>query len=195
VGTQWKASLANSSLFLLRTACQSCKESRVSALRLPARRPLLHRVHGPSLDPTTVQLTLGDDVRLLKTGLLYADRVRLASVGSSLTLSILAVTKSDPDRQLNFLERHFRENVSRYNPEAAAKMLEFIRLYRLLRATRVGRFARKSRSGSDQGRSWQIQEIAPTGLRRPYSQEPLRLSGRQCRAGLPILLLGLRLPF
>ena len=63
---------------------------------------------GPSFDPNIGQLTLENDVRLLKAGLLYADRVRLVSVGSSLTLRMLADAKSDPDRQLDFLERHFR---------------------------------------------------------------------------------------
>jgi hypothetical protein len=91
---------------------------------------------GPLFDPNIGQLTLENDVRLLKAGLLYADRVRLVSVGSSLTLRMLADAKSDPDRQLDFLERHFRENISRDDSEAAATMLEFIRLYRPLRRGR-----------------------------------------------------------
>ncbi len=88
---------------------------------------------GPSFDESTENLTLEDDARLLKAGLLYADRVKLASVGSSLTLRMVADAHSGPDRQLDFLERHFRENVSRDNPEEAATVIEFIRLYRPLR--------------------------------------------------------------
>jgi hypothetical protein len=41
---------------------------------------------GPSFDESTQHLSLENDARLLKAGLLYADRVKLASVGSSLTL-------------------------------------------------------------------------------------------------------------
>jgi len=88
---------------------------------------------GPSFDPSTQHLSLENDSRLLKAGLLYADRVRLVSVGSSLALRMLADARSGPDHQLDFLERHFRENVSRDDPEAAATVLEFIRLYRPLR--------------------------------------------------------------
>lgn len=91
---------------------------------------------GPSIDPNSGQLTLENDARLLKAGLLYADRVRLVSVGSSLTLRMLADAESDPDRQLDFLERHFREHISRNDPKAADTVLEFIRLYRPLRRGR-----------------------------------------------------------
>ncbi len=72
---------------------------------------------GPSFDPSRGQLSLENDARLLKAGLLYADRVRLCSVGSSLTLRMLDDAKADPDHQLDFLERHFRENISRDHPE------------------------------------------------------------------------------
>jgi len=81
-------------------------------------------------------LSLENDACLLKAGLLYADRVKLASVGSSLTLRMVADAKSDTERQIDFLERHFRENISRDDPEAAATMLEFIRQYRQLRQGR-----------------------------------------------------------
>ena len=91
---------------------------------------------GPYFDPSMEQLSLENDVRLLKAGLLYADRVRLLSVGSSLALRMLSDARSDPDRQLDFLERHFWENVSRDDPEAAATMLEFVRLYCPLRHVR-----------------------------------------------------------
>jgi hypothetical protein len=87
-------------------------------------------------DPNLGQLTLENDVRFLKAGLLYADQVRLVSVSSSLTLRMLAVAGSDPDRQLDFLERHFRKNISRDDPEGAGTMLELIRIYRPLRRGR-----------------------------------------------------------
>lgn len=88
---------------------------------------------GPSFDGTTRQLTLENDVRLLKAGLLYADRVKLASAGASITLRMVADAKLGPDRQLDFLERHFRENLSRDSPEKAAQRIAFIRRYRELR--------------------------------------------------------------
>jgi hypothetical protein len=90
---------------------------------------------GPSSDPSTGHLSLQNDARLLKAGLLYADRVRLCSVGSSLTLRMLADTKSHKNQQLDFIERHFRENIARDDPEAA-KAIEFVRRYRELRRDR-----------------------------------------------------------
>ena len=65
--------------------------------------------------------------------MLYADRVKLASAGSYVTLRIVADAKLGPDRQLDFLERHFRENLSRDSPEEAATGIAFIRRYRELR--------------------------------------------------------------
>lgn len=91
---------------------------------------------GPSFDPSTKHLSLENDVSLLKVGLLYADRVRLCSIGSSLALKMLTEADFDPERQLDFLERHFQDNVSRDDPEAATKVLEFVRLYRPLRRGR-----------------------------------------------------------
>lgn len=39
-----------------------------------------------------------NDARILKAGLLYADRVRLVSLGSSLTLRVVRdVARSDPE--------------------------------------------------------------------------------------------------
>jgi hypothetical protein len=91
---------------------------------------------GPSSDPSTGHLSLQNDARLLKAGLLYADRVRLCSVGSSLTLRMLADTETHRNQQLDFIERHFRENIARDDPEAAAKAIEFVRRYRELRRDR-----------------------------------------------------------
>jgi hypothetical protein len=91
---------------------------------------------GPFSDPSTDHLSLQNDARLLKAGLLYADRVRLCSVGSSLTLRMLADMKAHKNRQLDFIERHFRENIARDDPEAAAKGIEFVQRYRELRRDR-----------------------------------------------------------
>jgi hypothetical protein len=54
---------------------------------------------GPSSDPSTGHLNLQNDARLLKAGLLYADCVRLCSVGSPLTLRMLADTNSHKNQQ------------------------------------------------------------------------------------------------
>lgn len=85
---------------------------------------------GPSFDDSIKQLSLENDARLLKAGLLYADRVRLASVGSSLTLKMMSDANAGRERQLDFIERHFRDNASRDHPEEAATILEFVELYR-----------------------------------------------------------------
>lgn len=90
---------------------------------------------GISSDPAVGHLSLASDARLLKAGLLYADRVRLVSIGSSLTLRMLRdVARSDTEYQLDFLERHFRENIARDSPEEAETVLETLRLYRPLNA-------------------------------------------------------------
>ena len=111
---------------------------RPSPERFPAPRPPAGGLHftigtGPSFDDSSNQLTLEHDARLLKVGLLYADRVKLASAGASITLRMVADAKLAPDRQLDFLERHFRENLSRDSPEEAAHGMAFIRRYRELR--------------------------------------------------------------
>ncbi len=49
---------------------------------------------------------------------------------------MVADTKLGPDGQLDFLERHFRENLSRDSPEEAAIGIEFVRRYRELRQGR-----------------------------------------------------------
>ena len=91
---------------------------------------------GPSSDPSTGHLSLKNDARLLKAGLLYADRVRLCSAGSSLTLRMLADAEAHKNQQLDFIEWHFRENIARDDPEAAVKGIEFVRRYRELRRDR-----------------------------------------------------------
>jgi hypothetical protein len=116
------------------------KRNRASLGRQAAGRPG-GRLHftigtGPSSDASTGHLSLKNDAQLLKVGLLYADRVRICSVGSSLTLRMLADTEADKNRQLDFIERHFRENIARDDPEAAAKVIEFVRRYRELRRGR-----------------------------------------------------------
>lgn len=112
---------------------------------------------GPSFDESTKHLSLENDARLLKAGLLYADRVKLASVGSSLTLRMVADARSGTERQLEFLERHFRDNVSRDHPEEAATMLEFIGLYRpLLRSRNLSKeqLALRLKISRELGSAW-----------------------------------------
>lgn len=99
-----------------------------------ARRAMLHFTigTGPNSLPSSNHLSLENDVRLLKASLLYADRIKLCSIGSSLTLKMLNDANTDPPQQLDFIEKHFRETVARDNPEEAATVLEFIRQYRQL---------------------------------------------------------------
>jgi len=49
---------------------------------------------------------------------------------------MLADTEANKNQQLDFIERHFRENIARDDTEAAATMLEFVRCYRDLRRGR-----------------------------------------------------------
>ncbi len=101
---------------------------------------------------------MANDVRLLKAGLLYADRVRMCSVGASLTLRMLKVTRiTDLGRQMDYIERHFRENIGRDDPEAAETMIEFARRYRGLRRSRNPdreQIALKMQLASEFGRIW-----------------------------------------
>ena len=112
---------------------------------------------GVSVEPATGKLTLENDARLLKAGLLYADRVRLVSVGSSLTLRMLDDAGSGPKRRLDFLERFFRDTVSRDDPEKAAVGIEIIRDYRELKRGRNlnrDQLARRLKLSRELGEAW-----------------------------------------
>src|SRR5215217_2349307 len=92
---------------------------------------------GLGLHPTVEQLSLENDLLLVKAGLLYADRVRLCSIGSALALDFVKLMGASHAQQLDFLEKYFAE-LAPTNPEAAATMREFIPLYRDLRQRRKG---------------------------------------------------------
>lgn len=92
---------------------------------------------GLGLHPTVEQLSLENDLLLVKAGLLYADRVRLCSIGSALALDFVKLMGASSAQQLDFLEKYFAE-LAPTNPEAAAIMREFIPLYRDLRQRRKG---------------------------------------------------------
>jgi hypothetical protein len=89
------------------------------------------------LHPTVEQLSLENDLLLVKVGLLYADRVRLCSIGSALALDFLKLMGASPTQQLDFLEKYFAE-LAPTNPEATATMRKLISLYRDLRQLRKG---------------------------------------------------------
>ena len=93
---------------------------------------------GPSFDPCRGQLSLENHLRLLKAGILYADRMRMCSVGVSLTLRMLADARIDDlGRQFDYTECHFREYLGRGDHEAVKILIEFPKCYRELR--RCGR--------------------------------------------------------
>ena len=92
---------------------------------------------GLGLHPTVEQFSLENDLLLVKAGLLYADRVRLCSIGSALALDFVKLMGASPAQQLDFLEKYFAE-LAPTNPEAAATMRKFIPLYRDLRQRRKG---------------------------------------------------------
>lgn len=91
---------------------------------------------GAHEDAVSGHLSLEHDARLVKTGLLYADSIRLCSIGSSLTARMLRITEADLDEQLDFLERYFTETIAKEDLEAAGTVVEFLRRYRELRQTR-----------------------------------------------------------
>ena len=96
---------------------------------------------GLGLNPSVGQLSLENDLLLVKAGLLYADRVRLCSIGSSLALDFVRLMGASSAQQLDFIEKYFA-TMAPTNPEAAATMREFIPLYRDLRRRRRGTLSR-----------------------------------------------------
>lgn len=107
-------------------------------LTIAMSRPLHFTIGtGLGLHPTVGQLSLENDLLLVKASLLYADRVRLCSIGSSLALDFVRLMGASPAQQLDFLEKYFA-TLAPTNPEAAATMREFIPLYRDLRRRRRG---------------------------------------------------------
>jgi hypothetical protein len=90
---------------------------------------------GPGQDDSSSHLSLMNDLRLLKAALLYADRVRLCSIGSSLTLQMLALGEAETEQKLEWLELFFAD-LSRADTERAATVLQLIRTYRELRQRR-----------------------------------------------------------
>lgn len=92
---------------------------------------------GLGFHPTVEQLSLENDLLLVKAGLLYADRVRLCSISSALALDFYNLMGASHSQQLDFLEKYFAA-VAPTNPDAAAAMREFFPLYRDLRGRKRG---------------------------------------------------------
>ena len=92
---------------------------------------------GPGLHPTIQQLSLENDLLLVKASLLYADRVRLCSIGSALALEYAQLIEASDSQRQDWVERHFEALAPMY-PEEAATMREFFRQYRNLCRQRPG---------------------------------------------------------
>ncbi|QIN82791.1 hypothetical protein GBA63_09110 [Rubrobacter tropicus] len=92
---------------------------------------------GLGLHPTVGQLSLENDLLLVKAGLLYADRVRLCSIGSSLALEFAKLKDASNRQRMEFLRQYF-EDLASTNPEAAVNMREFVTTYRDLQRRRGG---------------------------------------------------------
>lgn len=92
---------------------------------------------GLGLNPSVGQLSLENDLLLVKAGLLYADRVRLCSIGASLALEFAKLMKASGRERMEFLREYF-EDLAPSNPEAAATMREFVAKYRDLQSRRGG---------------------------------------------------------
>ena len=74
---------------------------------------------GLGLNPSVGQLSLENDLLMVKAGLLYADRVRLCSIGASLALEFAKLMKASGRERMEFLAKYF-EDLAPGNPEAAA---------------------------------------------------------------------------
>jgi hypothetical protein len=124
-------------------------------------------------NPTVQQLSLENDLLLVKAGLLYADRVRLCSIGSSLALEFARLMEASDRQRMEWLSRYF-EDLAPTNPEAAATMREFVSMYRDLRRRRGG-----TRSKSQIQTMFEVQ----AGMRRIWANfedgigEFLRVAG------------------
>ncbi len=128
---------------------------------------------GLGLHPTVGQLSLENDLLLVKAGLLYADRVRLCSIGASLALEFEKLMKASDRERMEFLRKYF-EDLAPSNPEAAATMREFVARYRDLRRRRGG-----TRSKAQIQTMFEVQ----AGMRRIWAEfeegigEFLRIAG------------------
>lgn len=92
---------------------------------------------GLGLNPSVGQLSLEIDLLMVKAGLLYADRVRLCSIGASLALEFQHLMKASSRERMEFLQKYF-EDLAPSNPEAAATTREFVAMYRDLQRRRGG---------------------------------------------------------
>lgn len=92
---------------------------------------------GLGLNPSVGQLSLENDLLMVKAGLLYADRVRLCSIGASLALEFAKLMKASGRERMEFLGKYF-EDLAPSNPEAATTMREFVAMYRDLQGRRGG---------------------------------------------------------
>jgi hypothetical protein len=84
-----------------------------------------------SLVDSSEQPSLTTDLLLVKAGLLYADRVCLYSIGSSLGARLLTLGDATRDEKLQWLERFFR-NQSATWPRATGGGLDMVMRYRQL---------------------------------------------------------------
>src|SRR3712207_3459193 len=84
-----------------------------------------------SLDDSSEQPSLTTDLLLVKAGMLYADRVRLYSIGSSLAVRLLKLSSAARDERLDWLERFFKNQRALW-PKAARGGLDMVRRYRQL---------------------------------------------------------------
>jgi hypothetical protein len=65
------------------------------------------------------QPSLTTDLLLVKAGLLYADRVRLYSIGSTLGAQLLTLSDATCNEKLKWLERFFKNQQTEWPREAS----------------------------------------------------------------------------
>jgi hypothetical protein len=76
------------------------------------------------------EVNLENDLQVLKSALLYADKVKLCSLTTSMLLSMLAMRDLKPDQQMDFLESLIPVLVP--DPQAASNALANLQLFRLI---------------------------------------------------------------
>jgi hypothetical protein len=124
------------------------------------------------------QPSLTTDLLLVKAGLLYADRVRLYSIGSTLGAQLLTLSDATCNEKLKWLERFFKNQQTEW-PREASGGLEMVKRYRqLLRKQSVKRLGLPERQEMIHIRNalssvWQEYEKSMSGYARRAGAEDI----------------------
>lgn len=102
--------------------------------QLPSRRPL-HITVGTALEPER-GVDIEHDLRLLKTALLYADKVKLCSLGSSMILSLAQYKKLSREERIEVVSMLWQNLVDASEDDQVRQLVELIPVLSQLQRTR-----------------------------------------------------------